>query len=87
MNVKLCFPSFFHRGFLDVARILLTKVDDRNITNNRKRTPLHYAARDGHADIVHLLLEKGVEIDYRVSYLEKNVSWQETGKVDREIFN
>ena len=70
---RTLFPFSLHRGFLEVERILLTKVEDRDITNSKKRTPLHYAAKDGHADIVHLLLEKGVEIDYRVSNLGENV--------------
>ena len=59
---------FFNRGFEEVSRILLRKGSDKNALNDKKRSPLHYAARSRHINLVHILLENEAEVDQQVSF-------------------
>jgi ankyrin repeat protein len=75
-------------GFRDLAEHLLAKHPEHlDARGGRSVTPMHVAARAGHADVLSLLLEHGVDVDvrdevgatplYRVSRLGK----LETGQV------
>jgi hypothetical protein len=54
------------KGDIDSVRFLLAR--DRSLakkTDSDNRTPLHYAARDGHTAICSLLIENGADIEAR----------------------
>jgi ankyrin repeat protein len=51
----------------DAAKVkeLLEKGADANARDRDGLTPLHYAAKHGHADVVKLLIEKGANVNIR----------------------
>ena len=44
---------------------------DINVTDNHNTTPLHLAAKEGHSDIIHFLLEKGADVSIK-DYKDRN---------------
>eukprot|EP00434_Breviolum_minutum_P025449 symbB.v1.2.022488.t1/scaffold1997.1/size93120/1 len=51
-------------GWLDeVKKLLQSRADLESRSDGRKLTPLHWAAEEGHRDVVQLLLEKHAEIE------------------------
>jgi hypothetical protein len=71
-------------GFRDLAEHLIAKDPEHvNARGGREVTPMHVAARAGHADILSLLLEHGADVDCRGFYGETplhRASWN--GKLE-----
>jgi hypothetical protein len=56
-------------GFRDLAEHLIAEHPEHvNARGGRIVTPMHVAAREGHADILSLLLEHGADLDGRAEY-------------------
>ena len=49
-----------------VARFLLDNQADLELRDTLGRTPLHWAAMNGHKSMVELLLSKGVDVNARI---------------------
>ena len=58
------------KGTTDRVKIILKSglVDAKTLNKMIGDTPLHLAARNGHKDVVHLLLDNGVEPDLYTKY-------------------
>ena len=56
-----------HRGYLNIVKLLVLTGADVNAKegNYGKSTALHWAATDGHSDVVEYLVSKGAELDVR----------------------
>ncbi|KAJ7096132.1 ankyrin repeat-containing domain protein [Mycena epipterygia] len=52
-----------HDGNLEVARLLLEKGADANMTGGEWGSPLHLASKQGNIEIARLLLEKGANVN------------------------
>jgi len=52
-------------GHLEIAKLLLSHMDDVDAENIRKITPLLYAAYAGNADIAQLLIDRGADIHHK----------------------
>lgn len=62
---KRSFPSFLLPAFVQVARLLIkwgAPLDDRD---KFLQTPAHWAAWNGHADLLQLLLQHGADANSR----------------------
>jgi hypothetical protein len=56
------FQAAVMNGYLDVTKVFLEKGADVNSTDNISNTPLHWAAENGHLDVVkYLVEEKGAD--------------------------
>jgi imidazolonepropionase-like amidohydrolase len=60
--------SSFHKavgnGSIDFVNMLISEGADVNVKSNWNQTPLQYAARLGHKEIVELLLSHGADVNY-----------------------
>ena len=54
-------------GHLEICKLLLDRVEDKNPLDFEMCTPLHYAALRGHLDVVKLLIEKNVDVDIKTN--------------------
>jgi ankyrin repeat protein len=63
-------------GFRDLAEHLITEHPEHiNARNENGFAPIHAAAREGHVDILALLLEHGADVDSRNVYNQTPLSW------------
>jgi ankyrin repeat protein len=53
------------KGDVTKVKELLKKGADVNAGDNESWTPLHWVARDGHADLAKLLIERGANVNAR----------------------
>ena len=62
MNTPLMFLCNYDKSqCIEIVRFLLDNKADVNATNNYGTTPLIYACRRGHIDIVRILIESGAD--------------------------
>ena len=69
--LQLCFSDMFEsakKGNLNAVEEYIKQGNDVNAQNSDEKTPLHYAAWEGHESIVRLLLDKGVDVNARNEY-------------------
>ena len=67
MDLSLRFVRPAKRGDLAQATTLLDAGADHNAVDARSQTAAHYAAMDGHLEIVRLLRGRGADLDMRDS--------------------
>ena len=65
---KVSLFDSIRQGDLKHTKSLIEEVTNINIKDNKGETPLHIAVDKGHLEIVKLLVEKGADINARVSY-------------------
>ena len=75
INVHTVIPYMVsYRNCLKVAIMLLEVGENKDILNASKVSPLHYAARNGHAELVEFLLAGNANVNQRVSDFENKRS-------------
>ena len=58
---KGCLFWAAENGYVDIYKLLMEKVDDKNPTDSSGTTPLHVAAKKGHLEICQLIMENIVD--------------------------
>jgi ankyrin repeat protein len=51
------------KGYLDIMRLLLDHGARVNVHDNRRNTPLHFAASEGHLEVARMLLERKADVN------------------------
>ena len=67
MDLSSRFIEAAKRGDVAQATTLLEAGADHNAVDGQSRTAAHYAAMDGHLEIVRLLRGRGADLDMRES--------------------
>ena len=62
-----------HRGHAPVVQFILDQGIDVDTADNDGETPLHWAARKGHVEVMKILLARGAQVDKKVR--EQNVQF------------
>ena len=58
---KGCLFWAAENGYVDIYKLLMEKVDDKNLADSSGTTPLHVAAKKGHLEICQLIMENIVD--------------------------